>query len=125
MRNYVIIKIGKGETTKMVCLVICEKHIKPASYRCVFLLVYFCLLIIIAIAIIKANAMIVTATSAVNSKYTVTSNTSSTIRLTSSYVGGKPHLLILFSYCNYYIIFLAKKQWFFIQNISTNFTDKQ
>ena len=34
----------------------------------------------------------------------------SIIRLTSSYVGGKPHLLILISYKQYYPVFIHKKQ---------------
>ncbi len=41
--------------------IICLNTSKLAKvfYRCVFLLVYFCLLVITTIAIIKANAMIV------------------------------------------------------------------
>lgn len=45
----------------MVCQVN-ENTSNWSKYRCVFLLVYFCLLIIMARAIIKANAMIVTDT---------------------------------------------------------------
>ena len=53
------------------------------------------------IAIIKANAMIVTDTRPVKSKCITKIKTSnSIIRLTSSFVGGKPHLLILISLNN-------------------------
>ncbi len=51
--------------------------------RCVFLLVYFCLLIIIAKAIIKANAMIVTDIKPAKSNFIIKSKVVSTIRLTS------------------------------------------
>lgn len=47
-------------------------------------------------AIIKANAMIVTDTKPAKSNFIINSKVVSTIRLTSSYVGGKPHLLISF-----------------------------
>ena len=48
---------------------LCKKHIKLGKvYRCVFLLVYFCLLIITTKAIIKANVMIVTDTRPAKSK---------------------------------------------------------
>ena len=73
-----------------------EKNTLPGKDRCVFLLVYYCLLIITAIAIIKANAMIVTDTKPANSNLIINSKVFSTICLTSSYVGGKPHLLISF-----------------------------
>ena len=107
----VIIIIGNGETTNVVCHdENCENASTMGKITDAFLLFYFCLLIITAIAIIKANAMIVTATNAVKSKYIVTVNASSTIRLTSSYVGGKPHLLILISYRQEYTTLLAKCQ---------------
>ena len=48
-----------------------KKHIEPSSYRCVFLLVYLLLLKIIASAIIKAIAMIVTIKSEKNNMYIV------------------------------------------------------
>ena len=75
--------------------IIIEKNTLPGKDRCVFLLVYLCLLIIIAKAIIKANAMIVTDIKPANSNFINKSNFISIIRLTSSYVGGKPHLFIL------------------------------
>ena len=76
-----------------------------------FFIGYFCLLIITTIAIIKANAMIVTDTRPAKSNLIINNNTcTSTIRLTSSYVGGKPHLLILISYKFYYTIYPTKKQ---------------
>lgn len=37
-----------------------KAHLQRSNYRCVFLLVYFCLLKITANTIIKANVMIVT-----------------------------------------------------------------
>mgnify|MGYP001853018369 CR=1 FL=1 len=78
--------------------VICEN----TSYRQVtdvFFIGYFCLLIITTNAIIKANVMIVTDTRPVKSIFIINNNAFiSIIRLTSSYVGGKPHLLILISY---------------------------
>ena len=61
-----------------------------------FFIGYFCLLIIKTIAIIKANAMIVTDIKPVSSNLIINSKAFSTIRLTSSYIGGKPHLLISF-----------------------------
>ena len=69
--NYGIINIGNGEATKVVCQLLCKKHIEPSSYRCVFLLVYCCLLIIITKAIIKANVMIVTETKPAKSNFIV------------------------------------------------------
>lgn len=51
-------------------------------YRCVFLLFYFCLLIITAITIIKANVMIVIPTKEQNNMYIILINVS-IIRLTS------------------------------------------
>ena len=65
--------------------------------------------------------MIVTATRAIKSIYIIASNVSSTIRLTSSYVGGKPHLLILIPYINniYHICQKIK------QNLSTFFAKKR
>ena len=73
---------------------------------CLFF-VYFCLLIITTKAIIKANAMIVTDTRPANNNFIINNKVViSTIRLTSSYVGGKPHLLILISYNYYTLIFL-------------------
>ena len=115
-----IIFIGKGESTNVVCPVVkYRKRIYNRSkLQMRFLLSYFCLLIITAIAIIKVNAMIVTATRATKSKYIIASKVSSTIRLTSFYVGGKPHLLIIifvkksskifrhFSHLVHYIIFI-------------------
>ena len=53
------IKIGNGETTNMVCQLICETHLTVKLQMC-FFIGYFCLLIITTNAIIKANAMIVT-----------------------------------------------------------------
>ena len=49
-------------------------------------------------AIIKANAMIVADTRPAKSNFIIKSKVVSTIRLTSLYVGGKPHLHILISY---------------------------
>ena len=83
---YIII-IGNGETTNVVLPDICLTHLNQQVYRCVFF--YFCLLITIARAIAKANAMIVTDIIPVNSKYIINSKLCSTIGITSSYVGGK------------------------------------
>ena len=77
---------------------LCENTSNRQVYRCVFLLVYFCLLIIMAKAIIKANAMIATDIKPAKSNFIIKSKVVSTIRLTSSYVGGKPHLIILIPY---------------------------
>jgi len=56
-------------TTNVVASKVCKKHIRLGKvYRCVFSLVYFCLLIITTKAIIKANAMIVTDTRPAKSK---------------------------------------------------------
>ena len=86
-------------------------------YRCVCFIGYFCLLIITTIEIIKANVMIVTDTKPAKSKFIINNNVcTSIIRLTSSYVGGKPHLLILISYKLYYTVFIYKKQAKFIKN---------
>ena len=61
-----------------------------------FFIGYFCLLIIMTNIIAKANDMIVNDTKPVKSNLIIENNIS-TIRLTSSsYVGGKPHLLISF-----------------------------
>ena len=51
---------------------------------------------IITRAIIKANAMIVTDIKPARSNFIIENKVISIIRLTSSYVGGKPHLLISF-----------------------------
>ena len=81
---------------------------KNTSYRQVtdvFFIGYFCSLIITTNAIIKANVMIVTDTRPVKSNLIINNKVcTSTIRLTSSYVGGKPHLLILISHVNYFTI---------------------
>lgn len=86
----------------MVASKVCKKHILTRQkFTDVFFVVYFCLLIIITIAIIKANAMIVTDTRPAKSKYAIHNNPwSSIIRLTSSFVWGKSHLLILISLKN-------------------------
>ena len=74
------------------------KNTSPGQDRCVFIS-YFCLLMITTNVIIKANAMIVTDIKTAKSSFIINNNAcTSTIRLTSSYVGGKPHLLILISY---------------------------
>ena len=55
--------------------------------------------------------MIVTDTRPANSNSIINNKAViSTIRLTSSYVGGKPHLLILISYNSYYTTYNRKKQ---------------
>lgn len=55
--------------------------------------------------------MIVTDTRPANSNLIINNKVViSTIRLTSSYVGGKPHLFILISYKNYYTTLNIKKQ---------------
>jgi len=94
------IKIGNGETTNVVCLLrYVKKHISNGQITDVFFIGYFCLLIITTSAIIKANVMIVTDIKPVKSNFIINNNIcTSTIRLTSSYVGGKPHLFILISY---------------------------
>lgn len=92
-------------------------HLTGQVYRCVCFIGYFCLLIITTIAIIKANVMIVTDTKPAKSKFIINNNVCTPIiRLTSSYVGGKPHLLILISYKLYYTVFIYKKQAKFIKN---------
>ena len=63
--------------------VIDVKNTSPGQDRCVFLLVYSLLLIIIANAIIRAKAMIVVITSEKNNMYIIFNNVNSTIRLTS------------------------------------------
>ena len=88
-----------------------EKHIGNGQITDVFFIGYFCLLIITTNAIIKANVMIDTDTRPVKSSFIINNNALiSTIRLTSSYVGGKPHLLILISCKQYYTVFIYKKQ---------------
>ena len=55
--------------------------------------------------------MIVTDTRPANSNLIINNKVViSTIRLTSSYVGGKPHLFILISYEQHYTLLQAKKQ---------------
>ena len=80
----------------MVCQLFYVKTHRTGHVQMCF---YFCLLIITTIAIIKANVMIVTDTRPVNSSFIINNKAStSIIRITSSFVGGKPHLFILFSY---------------------------
>ena len=93
----------KRRNHKRGCLVDYVKNTSDlAKFTDVFFIVfYFCLLIITTIAIIKANVMIVTGTRPAKSKFVINNNTCiSIIRLTSSFVGGKPHLLILISLHN-------------------------
>ena len=92
------INTGNEETTKVVAWIICKKHISWSRQMC-FFIDYFRLLIITTNAIIKPNVMVVTDTRPVKSNLIINNKVcTSTIRLTSSYVGGKPHLLILISY---------------------------
>ena len=83
----------------------------------VFFYWFYCLLIITTNAITKANAMIVTDTRPVKSNFINNNISISTIRLTSSYVGGKPHLFVLISYKLYYILFCYKLQAFIEKNL--------
>ena len=76
-----------------------------------FFIGYFCLLIITTSAIIKANVMIVTDTRPAKSISIISNNACiSIIRLTSSYVGGKPHLIVLIPYKQYYTVYVYKNQ---------------
>ena len=65
--------------------------------------------------------MIVTDTRPANNNFIINNKVViSTIRLTSSYVGGKPHLLILISYNSYYTTYNRKKQANMNKNLYIN-----
>ena len=65
--------------------------------------------------------MIVTDTRPANNNFIINNKVViSTIRLTSSYVGGKPHLLILISYNSYYTHIIEKKQANMNKNLYIN-----
>ena len=81
----------------MVCHVNVKNTSPMVKLQMCFFIGYFCLLITIARAIAKANAMIVTDTMPVKRIYIIRSMLFSIIRITSSYVGGKLHLF-LFSF---------------------------
>ena len=85
MSNICYIIIIGNEKPQMWFAELNVKNTSKSSklYRCVFLLVYSLLLIIIANAIIRAKAMIVVITSEKNNMYIIFNNVNSTIRLTS------------------------------------------
>ena len=81
-----------------------------------FLFCYFCLLIIIAKAIIKANVMIVTNIRLMNNNLIVKFKTVISIICTYLFFGGKADMIILI----YFIINIYKKVR--IKNISLEYT---
>ena len=81
--KYVIIKIGNGEPQTWFASVIYKNTSTMVKLQMCFLLLYFCLLIIITKAIIKANAMIVTDIKPANSNFIISNKVVSIIRLTS------------------------------------------
>ena len=113
MENLCIIKIGNGETTNVVCLlIICKNTSATVKLQMCFFIGYFCLLIITTNAIIKANAMIVTDTRPAKNNCNITNNACiSIIRLTSLLEANH---ICLFSFPMFNTI-----QHFFIKNKRT------
>ena len=80
----------------MVCRSIDIKTHLQRSITDVFFIGYFCLRKIITIAIIKANAMIVTDTRPAKNNCNITNNACISIIRLTSFIGGKPHPFISF-----------------------------
>ena len=111
--NASIIKIGNGETTNVVCQLVCKKTHRTVKLQMCFFIVY---LLKIITNIIKANTIIVSTTKPNKSKYIISNKTASIIapppfsQLMLWIKSGKPHLLILISYVYQYTTFLYKIQ---------------
>ena len=111
--NASIIKIGNGETTNVVCQLVCKKTHRTVKLQMCFFIVY---LLKIITNIIKANTIIVSTTKPNKSKYIISNKTASIIapppfsQLMLWSKSGKPHLLIFISYGYQYTTFLDKIQ---------------